>query len=32
MAVGGAAGQTGGLANPVDNAGQGGGNYPNSSY
>jgi hypothetical protein len=31
-AAGGAAGQTGGPANPVDNSGQGGGNYPNSSY
>jgi len=30
--VGGALGQTGGPANPVDNEGQGGGNYPNSSY
>lgn len=29
---GGALGQTGGPANPVDNATQGGGNYPNSSY
>ncbi|EMD63256.1 hypothetical protein COCSADRAFT_38122 [Bipolaris sorokiniana ND90Pr] len=31
-AQGGALGQTGGPANPVDNATQGGGNYPNSSY
>ncbi|KAF1832927.1 hypothetical protein BDW02DRAFT_553628 [Decorospora gaudefroyi] len=30
--AGGAMGQTGGPANPVDSAGQGGGNYPNSSY
>ncbi|KAE8832717.1 hypothetical protein HRS9122_08430 [Pyrenophora teres f. teres] len=30
--AGGALGQTGGPANPVDNQGQGGGNYPNSSY
>ena len=29
--AGGALGQTGGPANPVDNPGQGGGNYPNSS-
>ncbi|KAH6878893.1 hypothetical protein BKA58DRAFT_105125 [Alternaria rosae] len=30
--AGGALGQTGGPANPVDNSTQGGGNYPNSSY